>query len=80
MIEKEKKIVIGVIGCGAISRGAHLRLYENNPRVKIVAVCDIIEERAKDAAKRFDAETWYVDYKDLLERDDIQGVSHRRFG
>jgi predicted dehydrogenase len=72
---KEDKVGIGVIGCGVIGKGGHLKHYKNNPHAKIVAVCDTIEGRAKEAAKRFDAEAWYLDYHDLLQRNDIQGVS-----
>jgi len=70
-----EKVGIGVIGCGIIGNYGHLKYYENNPHVNIIAVCDIVEERAKNSAKRFGAEAWYLDYRDLLERDDIQGVS-----
>ncbi len=69
------KIGIGVIGCGVIGKAAHIGRYLKNPNVKVVAVCDIIEERAKQAAELAGADAWYLDYNDLLARDDIQGVS-----
>lgn len=68
-------IGIGVIGCGVIGKGGHIQRYLRNPHVRIVAVCDIIEERAREAAKLASASAWYLDYNDLLARDDIQGVS-----
>jgi predicted dehydrogenase len=45
------------------------------PEAKLVAVCDINEERAKAMAKKYDAEAWYTDYIKLLKRDDIDAVS-----
>ena len=68
------KVGIGVIGCGVIAR-AHIRRYLNSPKAKIVAVCDIVEEKAVEAAELAKAEAWYTDYNEMLERDDIQGVS-----
>lgn len=68
------KVGIGVIGCGVIAR-SHIRRYLNNPNARIVAVCDIVEEKAKGAAELAGAETWYTDYNEMLQRDDIQGVS-----
>jgi predicted dehydrogenase len=65
---------IGIIGCGVIA-GAHIRRYLNNPRARIVAVCDIVEEKAKGAAELAGADIWYTDYNEMLQRDDIQGVS-----
>jgi UDP-N-acetylglucosamine 3-dehydrogenase len=69
-----EKVGVGIIGCGVISR-THVKRYLNNPNVKIVAVCDIIEEKAKEVAKLAGTETWYADYNEMLKRADIQAVS-----
>jgi predicted dehydrogenase len=39
-----------------------------------VAVSDIRQESAEIAVREFGAETWYTDYRDLLERPDIDFV------
>ncbi len=41
----------GVIGCGTISKVRHLPEYQNNIKVEIVAVCDIVAERAEAMLK-----------------------------
>jgi predicted dehydrogenase len=69
------KVGIGIIGCGVIGKGGHIRRYLNNPQAKIVAVADIREERAKEAAELAGGAAWYTDYHDLLKREDVQGVS-----
>ena len=46
----EKKVVVGVIGCGCIANAAHIPSYMNNPDVVIKYFCDIIPERAEQAA------------------------------
>lgn len=68
-------IGIGVIGCGAIAQFAHLPNYAAHPGARIVAVVDIDEARAKEAAAKFGAANVYTDYRQMLERDDVQAVS-----
>jgi len=70
------KLGVGVIGCGAIGRTCHLRGYEALPdEVQILAVADVNEVRAKEAAERFDVPAVYTDYHHLLSREDIDAVS-----
>ena len=69
------KVRIGIIGCGVIGKGGHLRRYLANPHAQVVAVCDIIPERAEEAAKMAGGAVVYTDYHELLKRDDVQGVS-----
>jgi predicted dehydrogenase len=71
----ERKLGVGVIGCGNIANGAHLPNYARNPRVKIVAVADVDVERARATAERWGAEAYYQDYRELLARPDIEAVS-----
>ena len=68
------RVGIGIIGCGVIARN-HIQRYLNNPNARIVAVCDIVEDKAKEAAELAKADSWYTDYNEILNRDDIQGVS-----
>lgn len=48
-----EKIRVGVIGCGGIANGKHLPALKNVKEVEMVAFCDIIEERAVEAAKKY---------------------------
>ncbi|MBO1004013.1 Gfo/Idh/MocA family protein [Pseudogracilibacillus auburnensis] len=68
------KLKVGVIGCGSISRYRHLPEYAANSQVEIVAVCDIIEDRATEMAEQYNA-TAYTDYNKMLEEADIDVVS-----
>ncbi len=70
-----KKIKIGIIGNGGICKGAHLREYLNDDRVEIVALCDIIEERAQFLKDEYFHEAdVYTDYKELLKDESIDAV------
>ncbi len=73
----EKKVRIGIIGCGGIANGKHMPSYRGNPDCEMVAFCDIIEEKAIKANKTFGNENtqYYTDYRELLKREDIDAVS-----
>jgi len=74
MVEETGLIRVGVIGCGFMGRH-HARVYSELPGVKLLAMADVLEEKAKGAAREFGAEKWYKDYHKLLARPDIDAVS-----
>ncbi|HZP83635.1 MAG TPA: Gfo/Idh/MocA family oxidoreductase [Chthonomonadaceae bacterium] len=64
---------IGLIACGGITE-AHLTAY-TKAGYNVVALCDLIEERALKRQKQFYPKAdIYLDYKQLLARDDIEVV------
>jgi UDP-N-acetylglucosamine 3-dehydrogenase len=69
-----KKIKVGVIGCGSIAKHRHLPEYNLNELVEIVAVCDIVSERADELADMYGARS-YTDYKELVASEDVDAVS-----
>lgn len=68
-----KEIRIGIIGCGIIAR-QHLEKYSKIPGVKVVAACDILEDKLEAFAKQYGIENTYLNYRDLLARDDLDAV------
>lgn len=68
------KLRVAVIGCGSIAKHRHLPEYHNNPNVEIVAVCDIVEERAQETARKYFANA-HTDYGKLLSSEEIDAVS-----
>ncbi|MDI3310335.1 MAG: Gfo/Idh/MocA family oxidoreductase [Thermoanaerobacterium sp.] len=65
-------IRIGIIGAGGIGT-MHAHCYKSIPEAKVVAIADIIPERAKELALMFNAE--YLDHGDkIIERQDIDVV------
>jgi predicted dehydrogenase len=71
----KKTIRIGIIGTGGMAH-AHARDYAKIPSVKITACCDISAERAKAYAKEFNVPAVYTDYRELLEKEDLDGISN----
>jgi predicted dehydrogenase len=68
-----EKVRVGVIGCGVIGR-VHLKCLSKNPSAEIVAVADIREEAAKDAASQFGVPKFYANPDDLLNDPDVDAV------
>lgn len=72
----DRIVKIGIIGCGGIANGKHLPALKKLPNVQMVAFCDIIKEKAEQAAKVYgtpDAKV-FTDYHDILKMDDIEVV------
>lgn len=70
----ENKILnVGVISCSGMATG-HMKGVINNPRAKLVAVCDIDFEKAKKVAAERGVEKVYADYRELLEQPEIDAV------
>lgn len=72
----DRKLRVGIIGCGGIANGKHMPNLAKNKDVEMVAFCDIIEEKANLAAAKYgtkDAKV-YKDYKKLLEDECIDVV------
>ena len=69
-----QKLKVAVIGCGSIARNRHLIEYKNNDAVEIVAVCDIVEERATEMASEYNAKS-YTSYEELLKNEELDAVS-----
>jgi predicted dehydrogenase len=73
MTNQQKKIRVGLIGCGNIGARAHAPVYAQIPEAHLVAVCDQISSSAADLAAGTGADQ-YQDYHKLLARDDIDMI------
>ena len=68
-------IGIGIIGTGGISQ-AHAQAYRDlAPAVRLVAVADIDESKAREAATQWGVERVFADYRELLALDAVDAVS-----
>jgi predicted dehydrogenase len=81
-----KQITVGAIGVGRISRGHDLPAILKVDGARVVAVCDLDENRvvlgkkfvndyyAKKTGKAYDGVTGYASYHELLKNKDIDAV------
>ncbi|MBW4079813.1 Gfo/Idh/MocA family protein [Paenibacillus sp. S150] len=70
------QVRIGIIGTGGIANAKHMPSLARLPQTEMVAFCDIIEERARNAAAQFGsfAPDVYTDYRELLKDPSIDVV------
>ncbi len=72
----EKKLRIGSIGIGGMGN-CHLTINCENPRVEIVALCDLIPEKCEKAiaANNLPANTpIYTDFREMIEKEELDAV------
>jgi len=65
---------VAVVGCGNFSTRSILPNFAFIPSADLVAVCDIVEEKAKQCARRFGARRFYTDIDRMLENEELDGV------
>lgn len=69
-----------IIGCGRISKNHVEALVNNYDQCKLVAVCDVIIEKANERKKLYENRinelvNVYTDYKDMLNKENIDCIS-----
>ncbi|MDQ0897041.1 Gfo/Idh/MocA family protein [Paenibacillus sp. V4I7] len=67
---------IAIIGCGGIANGKHMPSLNKLKNVEMVAFCDIISEKAQEAAAKYGKEDArvYEDYREVLKDSTIDIV------
>ena len=68
------RVRMGLIGCG--NRGSYvMSIFTGNPEVEVVALCDVYEPRRLKDQQKFNPQAQvYLDYHELLDRNDIDAV------
>jgi predicted dehydrogenase len=72
------RVKLGLVGLGSVSqRGIlpHLAQEDARAKVELVAVCDVVAERARETARRYGVPEAYSDYAEMLARADIEAVA-----
>lgn len=73
-MSRNQPINYGIIGVGIWGQ-IHVRTLAANPRVNLVAVCDLNEKTAKNVAQKYHIPKYYTSYEEMLKDPDIQAVS-----
>lgn len=66
------RVGIALIGCGR--RGDNYLAGGLPPRAEIVATCDVHRTRAERVAERVNCRNVFQDYRQILDRKDVEGV------
>jgi predicted dehydrogenase len=65
---------VGVIGAGIMGK-MHCQAYRDYHRSEVVAVADVVEERARSLAGQWGIKSWYTDYREMLEKEELDAVA-----
>src|SRR5690554_2234769 len=65
---------IALLGCGRISKN-HFEAIAQQPDAQCIACCDIIEDRAREAAQKHNIPTWTTNYEEMLQNAEIDLIS-----
>lgn len=66
-------VKIGIVGCGGIAN-YHMNHLSKMEDVRVVAACDLIEERAEKMAARAQGAALYTDYRDMFAAEEMDAV------
>ncbi len=69
-----EKVKIGVIGLGGVAQLIHLPNLSKMQNVDLCSVAEINKNRLQTIAEKFNVKNRYVNYKDLLEKCDVDAV------
>jgi len=67
-----EKVKVGLVGCGVIADNAYLPGIVKMEKADLVAVCDLIEARAKAASEKFNVPQVYTDLDEMLETSGLE--------
>jgi predicted dehydrogenase len=73
-MRQESKIRIGIIGAGTWSQYAHIPAIKDHPDAELVAICQRNPEKLKRVAEQWNIPHAYRDYREMLERQLLDGV------
>jgi predicted dehydrogenase len=66
----DKKIRVGIIGCGSVSR-SYIPDMKSHPYIELVSACDIIRSRAEKQARKHDIPHVYGHIDEMLKGEDF---------
>jgi predicted dehydrogenase len=74
MTDPNRKVKIGVVGCGVVATAYYLPYLMRHPNADLVAVCDLYQTRAEACVRLFGAREQYLDYYEMLEKADLDAI------
>lgn len=66
-------IRVGIVGVGQIGK-QHVQNHHENPNAEIIAIADINTNEANRVAAEHDIAYVYSDFREMMQRDDIQAI------
>jgi UDP-N-acetylglucosamine 3-dehydrogenase len=70
-----KKLKVGVIGLGGISRSGHLPAYKQISEIEVVAAAEIRKDVLDQVCLQYGIQQKYTDYEEMLRKEDLDIIS-----
>ena len=67
-------VKIGIVGAGKICQGPHMGAYDKIENTKIVAICDMNEQKLEAVSKRYPDAKLYTDYQEMIDNEELDAV------
>jgi predicted dehydrogenase len=71
---KEKKLNVGVFGCGEIAQISHLPYLQEIPFFEIKAICDLSPKVLDEIGEKYRISNRYTDINEMVKQDDLDIV------
>jgi predicted dehydrogenase len=68
------RIEVGIVGCGGLPQQLLLPCLATIPEIHLAGVCDLVEDRARLVAGRYEAPLWTTDWQELLDLEGLEAV------
>lgn len=72
-MSEQRKARLAFVGCGGFTNAQIFPCIPLLPRIEIVAVCDLVEEKARAASRLFNACPVYTDMDKMLDELEVDG-------
>ena len=69
-----EKLKVGICGAGNSATNAHPPGYQKIDEIEVVAICDIVIDRAKAAAEKYNIQGYFSSVEEMLEKVDLDIV------
>jgi len=68
------KLRVGFVGAGGIARAAQIPSFQQNDKVQIVAIADVVQKSVDAAVADFGIPKGYTDYHDMFAKEKLDAV------
>ncbi len=69
-----ERVRVGIIGTSWWADSMHLPGLKSHPRAELGAICGRNRERAEEMAKKYDIPGVFTDYREMIEKADLQAL------
>ena len=69
-----EQVRVAVIGASSYSDLRHLPALKSHPRAEIVAICDIVRDRAEEMAAKYDIPLVSSDYREAIDKGNLNAL------